>query len=56
MSAFAICCGPHALPHESCPAPYMIAVHICDIKGAPIVYYPACVDDFGALVIVGGPL
>ena len=48
---FAVHC-PHPRPETGCNTRHMVAVYVLGRWS----YFSAVVDDFGSLVIVGGPL
>jgi hypothetical protein len=58
MKATALEVCTHGCKSALLQTPYFIAVYLVGVKnatGKPL-YLPAVVDDFGSLVIVGGPL
>ena len=56
-SAFALVVPTHGCKHAGLQTPYFVAVYINGIAStAAPLHMPAVVDDFGNLVIVGGPL
>jgi hypothetical protein len=56
--AFTIVCDTHGCKSEELKTSHMVAVCVCGVSADANrwMYLPAVVDDFGDLVIVGGPL
>jgi hypothetical protein len=46
----------HGLQSARFPQPYFVQVLLNTVDYSPGVYLPAVMDDFGNLVVVGGPL
>ncbi len=55
MSAFALVVPTHGIKDKTLQASYFVAVYVLCVKSAAL-HLPAVVDDFGNIVIVGGPL
>lgn len=55
-SATTLVVDTHGCKRATLQAPYFVAVYVFCAGYKPGIHLPAVVDDFGDLVIVGGPL
>lgn len=57
MSAASVLVVPaHGCQSNALRQSYFLAIYVHGVHGFPCLHFPAVVDDFGSLVVVGGPL